>query len=168
MCISQQAHVLLLPGGTYCIFPNYKLNHKWKRTRIGTLRWSFCVKYFLRYCLTSLYQPILKKLTHWGRDKVAAIFQTTFSNAFSWMKMYEFRLRFHGSLFQRVQFINIITLGLIENALCASCLVYSLVYSHNTGQFIFMKYAYDQVVFDYYKYAPIQASKDCCLLILYS
>ena len=25
----------------------------------------------------------------------AAIFQTTFSNAFSWMKMYEFRLRFH-------------------------------------------------------------------------
>ena len=24
-------------------------------------------------------------LTHWGRDKMAAIFQTTFSNAFSWM-----------------------------------------------------------------------------------
>ena len=29
-------------------------------------------------------------LTHWGRDKMAAVFQTTFSNAFSWMKMYEF------------------------------------------------------------------------------
>ena len=29
-------------------------------------------------------------LSHWGRDKMAAIFQT-FSNAFSWMKMYEFR-----------------------------------------------------------------------------
>ena len=27
-------------------------------------------------------------LTHWGRDKMAAIFQMTFSNAFSWMKMY--------------------------------------------------------------------------------
>ena len=26
-------------------------------------------------------------LTHWGRDKMAAISQTTFSNAFSWMKM---------------------------------------------------------------------------------
>ena len=26
-------------------------------------------------------------LTHWGRDKMAAIFQTTFSNAFSWTKM---------------------------------------------------------------------------------
>ena len=42
-------------------------------------------------------------LTHWGRDKMAAIFQTTFSNPFSWMKMYEFRLRFHWSLFLRVQ-----------------------------------------------------------------
>ena len=32
-----------------------------------------------------------------------AIFQTTFSNAFSWMKMYEFWLRFHWSLFPRVK-----------------------------------------------------------------
>ena len=30
-------------------------------------------------------------------------FQTKFSNAFSWMKMFEFRLRFHWSLFPRVQ-----------------------------------------------------------------
>ena len=42
-------------------------------------------------------------LTHWGRDKMAAIFQMTFSNAFSWMKMFKFRLRFHWSLFPRVQ-----------------------------------------------------------------
>ena len=40
-------------------------------------------------------------LTHWGRDKMDAISQTTFSNAFSLMKMYEFRLRFHWSLFIR-------------------------------------------------------------------
>ena len=33
-------------------------------------------------------------LTHWGRDKMAAIYQTAFSNAFPWMKMYEFRLKF--------------------------------------------------------------------------
>ena len=33
-------------------------------------------------------------LTHWGRDKIATIFWTTFSNAFSWMKMYEFPLKF--------------------------------------------------------------------------
>ena len=41
--------------------------------------------------------------THWGRDKMADIFQTTLSNAFSWMKMYQFRLRFHWSLFPRVK-----------------------------------------------------------------
>ena len=45
----------------------------------------------------------LSMLTHWGRDKMAAVFQTTFSNAFSWMKMHEFRLRFHRNLFPRVQ-----------------------------------------------------------------
>ena len=42
-------------------------------------------------------------LTHWGRDKMAAIWQTMLSNAFSWMKMVEFRLKFYGSLFLRVQ-----------------------------------------------------------------
>ena len=45
----------------------------------------------------------LQVLTHWGRDKMAAIFQTTFSNGFSWMKMYEFRLTFHWSLFLEVK-----------------------------------------------------------------
>ena len=44
-------------------------------------------------------------LTHWGRDKMVVIFQTTFSNAFSWMKMNEFRLRFHLNLFPRVKLI---------------------------------------------------------------
>ena len=43
------------------------------------------------------------RLTHWGRDKMAAISQTTLSNAFSWMKMLECRLKFHWSLFPRVQ-----------------------------------------------------------------
>ena len=42
-------------------------------------------------------------LTHWGRDKMAANILTTFSNAFSWMKTCKFRLRFHLSLFTRVQ-----------------------------------------------------------------
>ena len=43
------------------------------------------------------------KLTHWGRDKMAAISQTTFSNAFSWMKMFELSLIFHWRLLTRVQ-----------------------------------------------------------------
>ena len=44
-----------------------------------------------------------KSLTHWGWDKMDDIFQTTFSNAFSWMKICEFWLRFHWSVFLRVQ-----------------------------------------------------------------
>ena len=43
-------------------------------------------------------------LTHWGQDKMATIFQT-FSNAFSWMKIYEFCIRFHWSLFLRFKLI---------------------------------------------------------------
>ena len=30
-------------------------------------------------------------LTHWGRDKMPAILQTTFSNAFSWIKIYKLK-----------------------------------------------------------------------------
>ena len=50
-------------------------------------------------------------LTHWGRDKIAAIFQTTLSNAFSWQKMLEFRLKFHLS-FPKGTIDNV--LGLVQ------------------------------------------------------
>ena len=38
------------------------------------------------------------------------LFQTTFSNAFSWMKMYKFRLRFHWNLFPKGPINHIPTL----------------------------------------------------------
>ena len=41
--------------------------------------------------------------THWDRDKMANICQTTFSNAFSRMKMNELWLKCHWSLFLRVK-----------------------------------------------------------------
>ena len=44
----------------------------------------------------------LRCLAHWGRDKMDAFSQTTLSNAFSWMKILEFRLKCHWSLFLRV------------------------------------------------------------------
>ena len=37
--------------------------------------------------------------THWGWDKMDAILQTIFSNAFSLMKMLQLRLKFYWSLF---------------------------------------------------------------------
>ena len=46
---------------------------------------------------------LAESLTHWGWDRMAAIFQRAFSNAFSWKKMYHFRLIFHWRLFTRVQ-----------------------------------------------------------------
>ena len=57
--------------------------------------------YYEHKDVTSIGNPMIK-LTHWGWDKIA-ISQTTFSNAFSWMKMYEFCLRFHWSLFLRFE-----------------------------------------------------------------
>ena len=51
------------------------------------------------------YTLLLNVLTHGGRDKMGTIFETTFSNGFSCMKMYEFRLRFQLSLFCRVPII---------------------------------------------------------------
>ena len=42
-------------------------------------------------------------LSHWGLNKMDAISQTTFSNAFYLMKMCEFWLKLHWSLFPRVQ-----------------------------------------------------------------
>ena len=41
-------------------------------------------------------------LTHWGSEKMDVISQTTFSGAFSWMKIFELRLKFNWSLFLRV------------------------------------------------------------------
>ena len=56
-------------------------------------------------CIHMLFSPSPCSLVgaHWGRDKIVAISQITFSNAFSCTKVYKFRLRFHWSLFQRIQ-----------------------------------------------------------------
>ena len=41
-------------------------------------------------------------LTHWGRDNMASILQTTFWSAFSWMGMHGILLKFHWSMFPKV------------------------------------------------------------------
>ena len=58
---------------------------------------------YAAYFLNKEWKIWLRGLTHWGRDKMDAISQTTFSSAFSWMKMQEFCLRFHWSLFLRFE-----------------------------------------------------------------
>ena len=49
--------------------------------------------------------PMCEPLTHLPLDKMAAISQMTFSNAFSWMKMYWYQLKFHWSCFLMVQLV---------------------------------------------------------------
>ena len=99
--------------------PRHRLNLCWLIFNLIFIIWNMSVILFLSQCLSfplqqwvmaqkeviwqqqKIYQA---KLTHWGRDKIAAISQTTFSNAFSnAIKMYEFRLRFHWSLFLRFE-----------------------------------------------------------------
>ena len=53
--------------------------------RMGELV-SFCLNKRIIQC-----GPVIMLLTHWDRDKMTAVSQTMFSNAFSWTKMYEFR-----------------------------------------------------------------------------
>ena len=42
-------------------------------------------------------------ITHWGRDKMATISQTTFTNAFSCIKSIVLRFKFHRNVFPVVQ-----------------------------------------------------------------
>ena len=72
-------------------------------TRASNTPGMVCIAHTSSQSVTMEYYHKAKPLTHWGRDEMAAIFQTTFSNAFSWMKMFEFRLRFHWILFPGVQ-----------------------------------------------------------------
>ena len=58
---------------------------------------------FHLFCNTYWHKHHSKTLTHWGRDQIDAISQTTFSNAFSRMKMNQFRLGFHWILFLRFE-----------------------------------------------------------------
>ena len=68
--------------------PNFRRGRGDIYTREGVCRATWFVVHML--------------LTHSGRDKMAAISQTSLSSAFSWIKMFEFRLEFHWGLFLRV------------------------------------------------------------------
>ena len=79
----------------------------------GTHQWPFSQevlkiligKMSLKNTLVNLLPHLsgANELTHWGRDEMNNISQTTFSNVFSSMKMFEFHLKFHRSLFPRAQ-----------------------------------------------------------------
>ena len=65
------------------------------------LCWGDLSRFFVAFAEIQTYWT---PLTHWDRDKIAVISQTTFSNAYSWIKMNEFCLRFHWNLFLVFEF----------------------------------------------------------------
>ena len=70
------------------------------------LQWTSALSYCpLRVGSIATYTTSVATIhsTHWGRDQMDDISQTTFSNAFSWMKMSEFRLKFCWSLYLMVK-----------------------------------------------------------------
>ena len=112
---SHEHHGVLKHRQLDCLFTNLCwLTYKNKKSTILAI-WAHWWLVF-----SSLKGPVMRKgfpcpdvilsimacpLTHWGRGKMAANFLTTFSNAFSWMRIYELRLIFHWALFLRVQLI---------------------------------------------------------------
>ena len=52
-------------------------------------------------------RELMQCLTHWCWDKIAAISHKTYSNAFSWLKIYKLSLNFHWSLFPNGPINNI-------------------------------------------------------------
>ena len=76
--------------------------------------WALKSKWSYDHLISTMGFPILVRwylyiesgpwfFTHWGWEKMDAILQTTFSNTFSSIKMFEFLLNFHWSLFLMVQ-----------------------------------------------------------------
>ena len=88
------------------IWDKLKFTHKaWSGVRFASLLSQTHVHSTLVMQGCVIYHVVCDHLIHCGQDTMAASFLKTFSNAFSWMKMHEFRLRFHWSLFLRLDLI---------------------------------------------------------------
>ena len=97
-CVNN-TYVLLFKYNSFLWSDDKRLNCNRKILNCG---WKNCQWNALQI-ISNFQYILLTVLTHWGLDEIDAILQTTFSNAFSWMKMYEFRLRFHWNLFPGIQ-----------------------------------------------------------------
>ena len=64
----------------------------------GSIREEIYMSLSLAFC-----GPSTLELTHRGREKVAAISETIFSNAFSWNCEMKMKIQFHWTLFSMVQ-----------------------------------------------------------------
>ena len=83
----------------------YSINWIYKNdiTTNAMFKDTFSLIYPTSICLYYSYDLISSTFNTLRPRQMDAISQTTLSNAFSWMKMCELRLKFHWSLFARVQ-----------------------------------------------------------------
>ena len=72
-----------------CVYRVMWYDHRWCRYQhvILTLDFTIIPQILREYFPRKNNVICVNMLTHWGRDKMAASFLTTFSNAFSWQKM---------------------------------------------------------------------------------
>ena len=98
----------LLPDSTKALPEPMLIYHQWGLVAFTSgpfqrkCLWYLSLIWVLKNTILILLQPNLpgtSELTYWGWDKMATNFLMTFSNAFSWMKIHEFFIRFHWSLF---------------------------------------------------------------------
>ena len=82
----------------FCIEKLYKNLFESEKAILEDIFISLKMSVFLHY--VTIYDWVL---THWDRDTIDAILQTPYSNAFSWMKIYELLQKFHWNLLPRVQ-----------------------------------------------------------------
>ena len=115
-CIKPFIHFSSLPHTSDCLGSSFFLNRTSFKCQSHTLtgdklghhdacRWP-STKRCWAICRHHDDYTNMFPLTHWGWDKMADISQTTFSNIFSSIKMCQFWLKFHWSLFLRVQLTN--------------------------------------------------------------
>ena len=103
--IAQFCTYTLIPIHRKSFVPGQILGHAW---RVQYFKYSdnylFCMIYTMDYMLCWLcVHVIIALLTHQSRDEMDNISQTTFWNVFSSMKLFEFWLTFHSSLFLMIQ-----------------------------------------------------------------
>ena len=80
-----------------------KQSRRWWFETPSSALWRHCNENTIWSCFKTLSSRQncrlwLCDLKHWGLGKMAILLQTTFSSAFSWMKMHEFWLKFHWRL----------------------------------------------------------------------
>ena len=104
MAIERKLTTFLYQSYVQCNLRWWRVQTMWSTIIILWLVTFFnVISSYLVVCALKILLSGFRGLTHSGRDKMVAIFQTTFSNSFSWMKMYQFRSKFHWSLFLRVR-----------------------------------------------------------------